>query len=535
MAGFIIYIIKSSFCLLIFYLGYKTLLSSETFFRFNRRVLLGGVIASLLLPLVEIKTERATIIQQPFVELEKMIVWEDPVEVSETVIVGDYSEKKTPPYYFGMVLYCFYILGGVLVLLMLIHSLVGLYLKINCGRKIQSNNYTLVLLEETVAPFNWWTYIVLSETDYNLHKEEILTHELAHYRKHHSFDLFLFECIIILHWFNPAVWLLKRELQDVHEYQADMEVINNGIDATKYQLLLVKKAVGSSSYTFANSFNQSKLKKRITMMCKQKSNKWAQLKLMLLIPVATSAMYAFARPEVNNRLQQIVPNEVTTITQDGKPFANDYFDSHLKAYFEKMTGEKDVQRYEMFDRLAEQMQVIPIFVEQQNRILYNHSSEISVSSLASSVKTSLDNVQANNPVIFKLVYNNISADALQGIYHELGMVFESKKDTRGGLTMLVYTTSLDQTSFEQKAIVTYTEHGKAKKSARIYRYDSQRMIQNKLNVFPKTSSDGIAIQLTADKEFPMGTVTDIKDVVRKKYKLNYNSYKNGVLIMSYHP
>lgn len=64
--------------------------------------------------------------------------------------------------------------------------------------------------------------------------------------------------ILLLQWLNPAVWLLKRELRDIHEYQADKGVLNQGIDATKYQLLLVKKAVGSSLYTLANSFNHSK-------------------------------------------------------------------------------------------------------------------------------------------------------------------------------------------------------------------------------------------------------------------------------------
>ena len=105
------------------------------------------------------------------------------------------------------------------------------------------------------------------------------------------------ECIILLQWFNPAAWLLKRELKDIHEYQADTSVLQSGIDATTYQLLLVKKAVGASSYTLANSFNHSKIKKRITMMLKEKSNKWARLKLLLLLPLGALSLYAFARPE----------------------------------------------------------------------------------------------------------------------------------------------------------------------------------------------------------------------------------------------
>ena len=119
-----------------------------------------------------------------------------------------------------------------------------------------------------------------------------------HLRYHHSLDLVFLEIVLLTQWFNPAVWLLKRELRDIHEYQADNGVLNHGIDATKYQLLLVKKAVGSSLYTLANSFNHSKIKKRITMMLKKKSNNWARLKLALLLPVGLAALSAFARPRM---------------------------------------------------------------------------------------------------------------------------------------------------------------------------------------------------------------------------------------------
>lgn len=134
---------------------------------------------------------------------------------------------------------------------------------IRSGEKIRKGRYTLVLVGRPVAPFNWGSYIVLSLKDYCDYPNEILTHEQVHWRKHHSLDLIYTEAVVLLHWFNPAAWLLKRELQEVHEYQADTGVLKNGIDATKYQLLLVKKAVSASSYTFANSFNHSKIKNEL--------------------------------------------------------------------------------------------------------------------------------------------------------------------------------------------------------------------------------------------------------------------------------
>ena len=76
------------------------------------------------------------------------------------------------------------------------------------------------------------------------------------------------EAVKIVHWFNLASWLLKQQLQSIHEYQADKAVLENGIDSRRYQLLLLK-AVGDRLYSIANSFNHSKLKNRITMITKK--------------------------------------------------------------------------------------------------------------------------------------------------------------------------------------------------------------------------------------------------------------------------
>ena len=132
------------------------------------------------------------------------------------------------------------------------------------------------------------------------------------------------QIFLLVYWFNPVVWLLKRELQEVHEFEADNGVINTGIDATKYQLLLVKKAVGTRLYSMANGFNHSKLKKRITMMLKERTNRWARLKLLLAVPVMAGALYVFAQPEVKE-----VPRQIQSELQQKE--ADDY--SSLMFFF----------------------------------------------------------------------------------------------------------------------------------------------------------------------------------------------------------
>jgi len=147
-------------------------------------------------------------------------------------------------------------------------------------------------------------YIILSENDYRTYPDTVLTHELAHFRFSHTFDIVLIELLTLLQWFNPVVRLLKKEVRKVHEFQADAEVLKSGVDAEKYQLLLLKKTVGSSSFAFANNLNHNKLKIRFNMMFKKKSNSRARWKLLLLLPVAALIVYAFACSDMSGQKEQ---------------------------------------------------------------------------------------------------------------------------------------------------------------------------------------------------------------------------------------
>ena len=157
-------------------------------------------------------------------------------------------------------------------------------------------------------------YIVISRADIEENGREILIHETAHIRNRHSIDLLIADVCIFFQWFNPAAWLLKQELQNIHEYEADETVIKEGVDAKQYQLLLIKKAVGTRLYSMANSFNHSTLKKRITMMLKEKSNPWARLKYLYVLPLAAITVTAFARPEISEKAAEISAVKVNDLT-----------------------------------------------------------------------------------------------------------------------------------------------------------------------------------------------------------------------------
>lgn len=323
MDAYFIYLLKAALCFTLFYLFVVTLLSRETFHRFNRYVLLIGMIGCLILPLVEINTQTSSIIQSPFIELEERIKPNVPLptltpigEDIVTPIVNTSNVVDTNSFDLLHLALAIYIFGGVVNAFMLTRSVLAMFRLIKHGHKIRHKDYILVISDKKICPFSWRKYIVISQDDYDENSNEIIIHELAHIRHWHSLDITFVELILLFQWFNPVIWLLKREIQSLHEYQADRSVLESGIDATKYQLLLVKKAVGASSYTLANSFNHSKIKKRITMMLKEKSNNWAKLRLLLMLPVVTLSVYAFSRPEVNiasnDKFNEILQTEDVT-------------------------------------------------------------------------------------------------------------------------------------------------------------------------------------------------------------------------------
>uniref|UniRef100_UPI00098FB5C1 M56 family metallopeptidase n=1 Tax=Bacteroides ihuae TaxID=1852362 RepID=UPI00098FB5C1 len=326
MGTFFVYILKSAICMALFYLFYRLLLSKETFYRFNRVSLLFMLILSLLLPLIAVTVAAENEVQQTLLILQQILMMADKVNVVS------YSQRTHITW--AHVVLMIYLAGVLFFACRNIYSLIRLFALVKSSRRVkQEKGITLLVHEQEIAPFSWMNYIFISEKELGEESsQEILIHELAHIHNRHSLDLLVAEVCVFIQWFNPAAWLIKQELQNIHEYEADETVINQGIDAKKYQLLLIKKAVGTRLYSMANSFNHSKLKKRITMMLKEKSNPWARLKCLYVLPVAAIAITAFARPEISNELKEISGVKVSDLTSivEAKPVKNTHPEIDLK-------------------------------------------------------------------------------------------------------------------------------------------------------------------------------------------------------------
>lgn len=321
---FLIYMLKTALCLSVFYLFYRFWLSKETFHRFNRMVLIGLILVAFVIPSLKVSQnfhlpqieqvfERLNI---PEEEMEQEQDLQKMEQVTTTTLHTQLEKERSDFTILTLGNLGFLYLGGALLLLLrYIFSIVCIYRLIRYGEKeCWKGEVRLVVHQQNVAPFSWKRYIVLSRQDLEEHGDEIIAHEYAHILHKHSRDLILAEICLLFQWFNPAMWLFRKELKTVHEFEADESVLKAGIDAKKYQLLLIQKTVGTRLYSMVNSFDHSSLKKRITMMLKKKSNPWARLKYLYVLPLAVIAVAAFARPEISSELDEISAVKVNDLT-----------------------------------------------------------------------------------------------------------------------------------------------------------------------------------------------------------------------------
>ncbi len=276
MTSFLLYIGRSSLYLALFYAFFLLVMRRTTFFRLNRILLLAGTLVCFLLPLLRLRT----------VEVPLLMVGPLTEAASEPALTAGPSAVSPVPY-----LELLYILGFLAVLAWTAVAMVRMYRTIRKGATTRLEDGTkLVLTEADVPSFSWGRTIVMSRKDAETNPV-ILQHEKAHIQKKHTQDILLFTVVTLVQWFNPLVWITLSELKLLHEYEADDAVLNHGIDATQYQLLLVRKAVGDKRFTLANGFQHAKLKNRIDMMLKSPSSGWKRLSWLAILPFLAGTMF----------------------------------------------------------------------------------------------------------------------------------------------------------------------------------------------------------------------------------------------------
>ncbi|MBE6239468.1 MAG: M56 family metallopeptidase [Bacteroidales bacterium] len=304
MGGFILYIIKSTLFLTIFYSFFMLVMRRTTFFRFNRIAFILGTAICMVLPFMNIELPAGNAINAPIMALESALSPEI------TALPGSVITAGESPLTDIRIIDVLFIAGALISFVTTATSYAGMRRMMDTVRGTTSDGMCIKVIDKDFPSFSWGKTIVISRKDL-MENPAILTHETMHVKCGHSIDLMVYTVITTLHWFNPLIWIARTELKMLHEYEADELTIKKGIDATQYQLLLVKKAVGAKRFRLANGFNHSKLKNRISMMHKNKTNKWMRLAYILCVPALIGAMCCCSnRNNSVNEEEQPIPFEL---------------------------------------------------------------------------------------------------------------------------------------------------------------------------------------------------------------------------------
>lgn len=345
----LLFSIKSAFVLALMYVPYTLVLRKESFFRFNRVVLLSILVLALLLPLCNFSA--LSLDQQPVVHAAQSQMIDVGIPVAQSEDYTIYFENTSNKVSWFEVVGIIYFVGMTIVLMLRVWQLLrmGIVLRRNCVWTRKEDGVIICCHSDDVAPCSWLRCIAISEQDYTNNGREIILHEKGHIINLHSYDILLLTIVQMVQWWNPVSYMLGLSLRDVHEYEADDHVLTEGVSAQAYQMLLIKKAVGSSSYAFANNFNHSLTKKRIAMMINKKSNPWMCTKALYIIPVAFVALSAFATPEFVAPIEEVVSNlekesapEVLESIVNNMPIAESVSEEQKEVVSDEKVSEEEI-------------------------------------------------------------------------------------------------------------------------------------------------------------------------------------------------
>ena len=273
MANISSYILETTLYISVFYLFSFLYIKRTKFFRFNRIMLLVGTILSFALPFAEFSFVEI----EPIYEMQYNFSEFFASETYDTATINEGVGFSTFPF-------AIYLIGVCICFVKTFVSAARIWRIINSSCREFIDGVTVYVTSMKNVSFSCGKYIVISK-DLLDESEIIIMHEKMHTRCRHSIDIVISQFVVAFQWFNPVVWIAAAELKLLHEYEADDMMLDAGISASKYQLLLVKKAVGPERFQLANSFNHSKLKRRIGMMTRETSNRWVRAFYLVSLPL----------------------------------------------------------------------------------------------------------------------------------------------------------------------------------------------------------------------------------------------------------
>ncbi len=298
---------------------YWLVLRNNRFHQYNRFYLLGIALFAWIVPLIKIQWNKPVETDPQLLQFFSVIA-DNNTEIESNLHVGWYQLG------WQGLLMMIYALVALVLLYGLIKSIVRIYQLLKTHSCKSVGEVFLILTQAKGAPFSFFRYIFWHES-IDLKSEagkQMMQHELTHVQQKHSIDKIIIQLILIAGWFNPFFWLIKKEMEMIHEFIADKKAVSNGDSATLAQMLLAA-AYPQQQYLLTNPFFFSPIKRRLQMITKNTNPKYSYMRRLIVLPLLAIVvvLFAFRTKELRNAenisVETIVDNLVDQIAAKNKP------------------------------------------------------------------------------------------------------------------------------------------------------------------------------------------------------------------------
>ncbi len=305
-SALLLYLAKASVLITLFFLAYYLLLKKETFFASIRFFLLSGIITAAALPLITFTKT----------------VWVTPEPISQTIITttpataitaaAPVIEDSSFEINWWYVVMAIYTMGVIFFAIRFIIDISTIVRLLHRKKAVRDGNFRMIDAKQTVSPFSFFNYIVYNSVILTPKElETIIAHEKVHSSQLHSIDMLISQLACIAMWFNPIIWMYKKQVTQNLEFIADAEAARTIDDISAYQKTLLKITLQPGCIAITNHFYQSLIKKRIVMLNKQKSKRQNLIRFAFIVPALIAFIYLY---QIKVIAKEKVPAAITLTT-----------------------------------------------------------------------------------------------------------------------------------------------------------------------------------------------------------------------------
>ena len=267
---------------------YWLVLRNKRFHQYNRFYLLAVLGLSWMIPLIKIQWNKPVATDSEVLNILSIVADNNSEMDASLASKGFQFSWET-----GLLF--LYVIGVVLLLGLMVVSFVRLYQLLKTYPCRNVGDMYLILTQAKGAPFSFFRYNFWHNS-IDLHSDagkQMLEHELTHVKEKHSIDKVLIQLVLVVGWFNPFFWLLKKEMEMIHEFIADKKAVQNGDSASLAQMLLTA-AYPQHYYAMTNPFFFSPIKRRLQMITNNKNPRFTYLRRLVILPLLAIVLVLFA-------------------------------------------------------------------------------------------------------------------------------------------------------------------------------------------------------------------------------------------------